>query len=228
MVTLVYAYFNNGSMLDLHLKVWAKYREKRKWKAVIVDDCSLKDPAKDHIVDVGFPVEIYRIHTDIPWNQDGARNLAMHHAEGWCLMTDMDHLLTPNNAERVLRLSKSEDTFYVPSRLLSDGSKYHRHPNSYLIHSGLFNLAGGYDEAFAGYYGTDSVFRSQLKRVGTRKDLDIPLVVYKREVIPDASTTQYGRKGSEYEVGANPELSRRKKLKPPPIKPLNFEWSRVC
>ncbi len=53
------------------------------------------------------------------------------------------------------------------------------------------------------------------------------LTVYGREVIPDASTTNYGRKGSEYQVSRNPVLRERKRLGPPPIPPLNFPWERL-
>lgn len=227
MLTLIYAYFENGSMLDLHLKTWSAYENKDQWKAIIVDDCSLRDPAETHIADVGFPVELYRIKTDIPWNQDGSRNLAMHQASGWCLMTDMDHLLRPLEAGQLLRLKKNDGHYYMPSRRLSDGSTYHRHPNSYLLNKGLYEYLGGYDEAYAGYYGTDGMFRERLSESAFRVDLDIPLFLYKREAIPDASTTDYGRKGSAYALSSRPDLVQRRKSHLPPIPPLNFEWERV-
>lgn len=229
-ITLVYAYYENGGMLDVHLKEWARYRNKDNFSAIIVDDCSHRDPAEDHLrgVDVGFPISLYQITTDIPWNQNGARNLAMTFADGWCFLTDMDHLLNAKNAERLLRYSLNSSRHYKPQRRLADGSKYHQHPNTYVIHRDLYWDAGGYDEAFCGYYGSDSTFRRQLKNISRCTNFEkIHTNLYKREVVPDASTTDFGRKDSSYHVSNSDELSRRRREHLPPIAPLNFEWHRI-
>jgi hypothetical protein len=125
-------------------------------------------------------------------------------------------------------MKKKSDRYYIPSRVLHDGTPYHAHVNSYLLTADLFRESGGYDEAFAGYYGTDSTFRRRIALFGRSVAIDIPLVLYRREVIPDASTTHYGRKGSAYHVSSNRALNERKRKGAPPITPLNFEWSRVC
>jgi len=228
MITLVYAYFNNGGMLDIHLKEWQKY--KGEWQAIIVDDCSMRDPALPHIKKnpPPFPFQLYRINTDIPWNQNGARNLAMTHAEGWCMMTDMDHLLTHSNAKSLSYFTLDPSCYYRPTRVLATGEPYKHHPNSYVLTQDMYWKAGGYDERFCGYYGSDSTFRRQLAKVGMLKDIQIPLVLHKREVVKDASTTEYGRKGTKYHIANNPEIRRLKKDNLSPIPPLNFEWERLC
>jgi len=231
-ITLVYAYYENGLMLDRHMLEWAAYPDdcKPNLKAIIVDDGSPKDPAIKHIKPVGFSVELFRIKQDIPWNQNGARNLAMTHASGWCLLTDMDHLLPINMVDKLLNMELKSGVYYIPSRIRAfDGLPYHRHPNSYVMNRELYWKVGGYDEAYAGYYGTDATFRNQLAaKGGGRCELDdFYLILYGREVIPDASTTAYGRKGSEYYIPNNIALKIRKKLNPPPIPPLNFDWERV-
>ena len=230
MITLIYAYFENGQMLDKHLDEWNLYSNKENFSAIIVDDCSKRDPAIDHLknIDFPFPIQLYRINTDIPWNQNGARNLAMTHAQGWCLMTDMDHLLSAENAQRLTKTALDPSKAYRPTRTRAvDGLPYKSHPNSYILTQDLYWKAGGYDEAFCGYYGSDSTFRSHLLKIAERVDLEIPLILFGREVIADASTIDYGRKGSEYHVSKNLEIKKRKKQKPEPIPPLNFEWERL-
>ncbi len=226
MITLVMAYYENGGMLDEHFKAWKEYKNKSNYKIILVDDGSPKDPAEGHIKDVGIPVELYRIKKDIPWNQNGARNLGMTHADGTCLITDMDHLLDSKNAENIIKYQWYKNKAYRPLRYKEGYGPYKRHPNTYVIHTDLYWKMGGYDESFCGWYGSDSTFRNQLGDKIIDMDL-FTMRLYGREIIPDASTTNYGRKKSKYQVGNNPELRRRKKENPPPIKPLNFDWERV-
>lgn len=227
-ITLVYPYFNNGSMLDLHLKEWNKYENKEMFSAIIVDDCSMRDPAEPHLIDVGFPISLYRITTDIPWNQNGARNLAMTYANGWCLITDIDHLLKRKHAKKFKDLKLENGYYYKPHRKLHDGLNYHKHPNSYILNYDLYWKAGGYDEDFCGYYGTDSTFRRQLEKNAVEGETEIVLSLYGRGVISDASTIEYGRKNSKYHVSNNERLKYKRKHGGTPIPPLNFDWYKVC
>lgn len=226
-LTLVMAYYENGKMLERHFKEWQSY-PKKDFKIILVDDGSKKDPAFNHIKETFFPLELYRINVDIPWNQNGARNLGMTHAEDWCLITDMDHLLSKEQFEILYNLDLDSDTHYVPGRKKANGEWYKRHPNSYVLTRNLYWKAGGYDESFSGYYGTDSTFRRQLISVSERIELQkkFYLTLFRRQDIKDASTRNYGRKGSKYQVGCNSELAKRKRLGLPPIPPLNFPWER--
>jgi predicted glycosyltransferase involved in capsule biosynthesis len=227
-ITLVMAYYENGGMLDRHFEEWKTY-PKKDFKVILVDDGSQNDPAINHIKKAKFPVELYRIKIDIPWNQNGARNLGMTHANGWCLLTDMDHLLSKDQFETLYKLKLSKDTHYVPGRKKANGEWYKRHPNSYIIHKDTYWKAGGYDEAFCGYYGTDATFRRQLGNTSKRVELEetFYLTLYGREVIADASTRNYGRKGTKYHTSRNPKLRARKRLNTLPIPPLNFPWERL-
>ena len=97
--TIVMAYYENPGMLAKHLAEWTQYddKDKARLSAVLVDDGSPRNPAEAAIRahgSVGFPITLLRVLENKPWNQDGARNLAMKIAEGWTLMTDMDHMLT--------------------------------------------------------------------------------------------------------------------------------------
>lgn len=227
------AYYENGTMLDRHMVEWAGYSTecKAKLNIILVDDGSPKDPALSHIKDVGISIQLYRIKKDIPWNQNGARNLAMTHADkGWCLLTDMDHLLPSNQLKKIFKVDWNLNQAYRPLRVKVDGSEYKRHPNTYLMTRKSYWGVGGYDESFAGYYGTDSTFRRRLNRTVKLIDTDhFHFVLYGREDIPDASTNpdRYGRKGTKFYVSHNKKLNLRKKLTPKPIAPLNFEWERI-
>jgi hypothetical protein len=216
-------------MLDRHIEEWSEYRIKDKFRAIVVDDGSSKDPALDHLggVDVGFPIELYRINVDIPWNQDGARNLGMHHADGWCLITDMDHLLNVKNAKKLATREVDQTLYYTLQRELQGGERYHPHPNTYFLTRDTYWKAGGYDESFRGYYGSDSVFQRQLEDTAETHKLPIALTLFKRDDIADASTTNYGRKNTEYHIANNPDLLLRRKTCPGPIPPLNFDWERL-
>lgn len=233
-ITLVYPYFNNGSMLDIQLGEWSKYANKECWKAIIVDDCSKTDPAIDHLkyVNVGFPIELYRINTDIAWNQHGARNLAMTHTEpdDWCLMTDMDHLLPRENADAIVNnLHLSNKFLYRPARKLILCDEPHKiHANTFLLQSKLFWSIGGYDERFSGLYGTDGHFRRRLLKAAKGVVMmDISIIMYTPDVIGDACTTEYGRKDSSFHAIKDPIYRKMYRRPQKPIKPLNFKWERL-
>jgi hypothetical protein len=220
MITIVMAYYNNPTMLKRHLEEWEKYQGG--FQAIIVDDDS-EEPALPILKDCPIPVQLYRVLIDKPWNQNCARNLGMTHAEGWCLMTDMDHLLTVEESSKI-HLGNPMRA-YKPRRVLPDGSEYKRHPNTYLLTKDLYWSCGGYDEAFCGYYGTDSTFRNQLGKRIVNTD-SFALTLYGRDVIHDASTRTLGRKGSEYYVGSNPHMKRRRKYGGTKVRQLNFPWER--
>lgn len=235
MITLVYTYYDNGGMLDRHFQEWDSYAPevKRNFRAVIVDDGSPNDPAIGHMKDPGFPVELYRIKENIPWNMMGARNLGMHVApEGWCLATDIDHLLTADNAQRLVELMPhiASGEYALLARRWADGRPLRRHPNSYLLERSTYWKCGGADEDYAGWWGGDSALRKALVAfAGQPGFIDkVWLTHYGRDDIPDASTREWGRRGSKWDWAKNPYLVAT--ASGPPYKarnPLRFNWERV-
>ena len=211
-------------MLWLHLDTWATYQPDVlcQMRFVIVDDGS-PEPAEPIVRDAlarnrePFQIWLFRVDVDMPWAWDHARNVAMHHipAGEWALLTDIDHLLTEPNARRLAEGKLKSGNFYIPSRRRAvDGQPYKAHPNSFVIQKELFWKAGGYEEMFVGYYGKDSCWNRQLDTVIGAKRCPWPeleLLLYGREVIPDASTSTLGRKGTSYHLGTVPALSRRKR-----------------
>lgn len=234
------AYYDNPGMLEVQYACWTQYPEyyRRRMSVVVVDDGSPRWPAGDVPRPAGLPeLSIYRVREDIPWHQDGARNLGAHVApEGWLFLTDMDHLLPPASLERLWHQATDAATFYTFDRhdaatgrpMLDSAGRHKPHPNTYAMQRDLYWQAGGYDEDFCGVYGTDGAFRKQLLQVGRHRHLPVPIVRYSREVVPDASTTTLDRKAyggpeRKREAHARKAEAGRKGQ----IRTLAFKWDRI-
>lgn len=239
-LALIYAYYDNPRMLEVQYGVWMRYPDylRRRCSFVVVDDGSPRWPAAD----VNRPeslehLSIYRVKKDIPWHQDGARNLGAHVApDGWLFLSDMDHVLPPDSLEALWRHAGDPGRFYTFDRhdaatgqpMLNAAGVHKPHPNTYAMTRSLYWLAGGYDEDFCGVYGTDGAFRKQLGRVGSHCHLRVPIVRYSREVVPDASTTtlcrkEYGGVEAKRAAHARKEQAGRSGR----ILTLAFEWERA-
>lgn len=225
-------------MLERHLEEWARYplHVKQHFRAVIVDDGSPGDPAIEHLTPDSLPltsIELYRIKQNIPWNVGGARNLGMDRApDGWCLLTDIDHLLEKAAAIELLNcLALFEAAeFGTFARRWADGRKLHSHPNSFLLQRSLYWKVGGCDEDWSGWWGAgEQVFRKTLHHHG--REIALPTVYlthFGRDDIADASTREWGRRGSEWDWRNNPKLVAKAKRAPyRPENPLRFEWEKV-
>jgi hypothetical protein len=237
MITIVMPYYENGGMLERHLQEWESYAPhvKESFRAVIVDDGSPNDPAIKHMRDPGFHVELWRIKQNVPWNIPGARNLGMHVApKGLCLLTDIDHLLSAKDAELLaatIYVAGKPRTAYTMQRRWADGRPLHPHPNSYVLERYLYWQAGGTDEDFSGRWGAgEAAFRKSLNVTARNIVLlnDVYLTHYGRDDIPDASTREWGRKGSAWDYNHDPKL--KAKARGPaykPENPLRFDWEQV-
>ena len=242
MISLVIPYYMNPSMLR------AQYANFRTWpskvrkgiKIIIVDDGSPRDPAANVPRPYGLPeIEIYEVLIDKPWHQHGARNLGAHVADpGWLLLTDMDHMLEAEPATDLFNMVVQERLdqrgCYMLDRIEADTREPTRapngvikpHPNSFVLTRDLYWQIGGYDERATGIYGTDRLFRQRAFEIGMGMHLDLALVRFWRDIVPDASTTTLPRK-----EGRDPVL--RKKIMdeiardPEARKVLDFEWQRV-
>lgn len=236
---LVYPYYENPGMLREQLTVWSEWPKELADRVtiILVDDGSQKDPAEP-VVRAALPhfplplIRLYRVLINIPWNQNGAHNLGFHVADdGWCLSTDIDHIVTAAQLNTILALPVNKDCYYTfGRRRVSDMSTvFKRHPNSWLLTKELYWKSGGYDEDFAGFYGSDSQFRKALALVG--KHIPLPdacyLVVYDEHDIPDANTREWGRKDSPYHSARNATLAKKRQRAYKAENPLRFPWERV-
>lgn len=196
-VTVVLAYYENPGMLKRQLAAFRALPKdlKKRLALIVVDDGSPLAPAAAE--PIGMPLEVWRIEVDVRWNQDAARNLGAHHAASdWLLLTDMDHLVPEDTLRRVVFEPGIEPRRVYRFGRVSEPARlpYKPHPNSWLMTRDMFWSIGGYDEALAGYYGTDADFGRRVRAAAEVIDLAEVLVRVPRDVTPDASTTTYKRK----------------------------------
>lgn len=237
--TIVMPFYLNSGMLALQYANWAGWPQalKDKFEIIIIDDGS-PEPAVDVPRPEGLPaLRMYRVLKDMPWHQHAARNLGAHKAhQGWMLLTDMDHVLTEENAIELTNTFLDEKTIYMLARVeantglptMNNGVPK-PHPNSFVVTKKMFWKIGGYDEDYSGIYGTDGLFRSRAFAKATRGHLSgVALHRYWTDLVPDASTTTLQRKEGR-EPGARDRVTSEKAMRGESdvIKVLQFEWEKV-
>lgn len=234
-ITYIAAYYENPGMLVEQQRFWRAYPEALKacFHAIITDDCSPTRPALPHVEPTGIASFILnRTKVDVRWNWLFGRNLGVSQATtDWVLLTDIDHVLPEETLEVLTREPFSDRMVYRLSRVDAPHlTPYKPHPNTWFLTRAMFDRIGGYDERFSGFYGSDADFRERvLEATGNRiVMLKEPLIRYPREVIPDASTTTYGRK--ERQDAVNIPRIREAREAIPDWKPLRltFPWERLC
>lgn len=238
-LTLCLPYYMNAGMLKLQLGYLRSLPPAilDQLAVIVVDDGSPDGEAQGE--PIGCPLTIYRIGVDIRWNQDAARNIAAFKAvTKLLLLTDMDHIVPRETYEAVLAEKLNKLFVYRFSRetldaISEDGrwrrTPYKPHPNSWLLSSKMYRAIGGYDERFAGHYGTDAEFRDRAAKVSLKIVLrDDTLIRVPRSTIPDASTTTYQRKGAAEDVGAIQRI-KAQRAEDPEWKPLvlTFPYTQI-
>jgi hypothetical protein len=176
-IGIVFAYYENPTMLALQWKTMAEYSSELKehLEVIVVDDGSPQFPASEVERPRDLPKHsLFRIDYDIRWNQDAARNIGAHEAtSNFLLVTDIDHLVPAAMLETLLRFSGDEAKFYTFPRIkFDDGTAREPHPNSYFMTRALYWRIGGHDEDFAGIYGKDYLFRKRAQRLSGEVEIE--------------------------------------------------------
>lgn len=238
-LTLIYPYYDNPSMLKVQLEHLARLPAdvRERLHLIVVDDGSPRCPLKSYIwsapwnIGGSFGLASFRrfqILVDVRWNWIAARNLAMDRADTeWRLMTDIDHMVPEATFRRIMFGELETENAYRFSRVdAPDLTPYKPHPNSWLLTGKRFARAGGYDERFSGFYGSDGEWRDRLTAEAKEVVL-LPevLIRYPREVISDASTTSYGRKEKQDAEGVA-KVRAAIKADPTPHR-LTFPWEEL-
>lgn len=198
-LTIILPYYMNGGMLQEQIRTFNTYPQdvQEKLELIVVDDCSpLGNRAIDYVQILdnkpkGYDFKLYRILTDLRWNWLECRNLGAQEASSsWILLTDIDHIIPIKTMALLMKTEMDPRSFYTFPRInWKDNSAYHPHPNSYLMTKKLYWRIGGYDESFAGHYGTDGMWRRRCEELAAHVFLtDCPLARVSRDDIPDAST----------------------------------------
>jgi glycosyltransferase involved in cell wall biosynthesis len=225
-VTIVMPYYRNPLFLRAHIERWSALPAdlKSHLAAIVVDDGSPEQTAQEavHGLLMPFPVRLFRIEKDVRWNWLAARNIGMNHADGWCVLTDMDHVIPRETLEAVVFGLHDPSVIYRFSRREHDGRKIHPHPNSVLMTREMFWKVGGYDEALSGHYGTDGDWRRRCARTAKIRTLIDELERHEYE--QDSSTTHYLRKQPQ-DAGKKAIIAKRGKGWKP--KTLSFKYHEV-
>lgn len=234
-ITLIIPYYRAPQMLRKQMEVARSYPPGL--RVIVVDDGS-PEPA---VIPQMENVDLYRILEDIPWNREQARNLGAYVAgTPWIIQIDIDHILPPECAERLLQHDLNPKTWYRFPRFrigraddtrkkdaLPPDAEYGQikeHVDSYLVRRSAF-LDSPYNEFFSGCLGGGGAFLARLERLygpSSSLPLDVHLNVFTKDVIEDASITTLSRDTSEYkrrkrEIGKD---DRPKKM-------LLHPWTRI-
>jgi hypothetical protein len=214
-VTFIYPYYCNAKFLERQIDGWLNYPSSlRKYlSAVVVDDGSPEGCKAEDVLRNAkhrpFFIRLFNIDVDIRFNWIAARNIAMLYAvHGWCLGTDMDHIIPQQTAEALVWRKHDLNVIYRLRRFEHTGEEIHPHPNSWFMTKQTFWKFGGYDESFSGYCGTDGEARRRWIRTASIKTLPEHLVRY--EYVDDSSTVRYKRKQPE-DAAVQRILKERKK-----------------
>jgi len=197
-IQFVYPYYENPSFLERQLHLWESYPADllALLQVIVVDDGSPRHHAFDVVrsqLRISFALRVFRIEVDVRWNWLAARNVGMNHvAEGWCVLTDMDHMIPAVTAARLSGCDHDPGTIYRFTRREQAGELIHPHPNSMFMTRAMFWRVGGYDEALSGHYGTDGDWRRRC--AATAKVLTLSDELRRYEHIGDSSTIDYKRK----------------------------------
>lgn len=241
-LTLVMPYYENPGMLAKQYTEWERWpaEVQESIMVILVDDGSQLVPADRVNRSLHLPgIQIWRVDEDRPWHQHAARNLGAHVApDGWLLMTDMDHILTAENAESLLRRLPKMDAqaIYTLHRVeadtgedtLNERGQKKPHPNSFVLTRELYWRIGGYDEDYCGVYGTDSLFKRRAFAVGRKEHLKkVALVRYWRDLITDASTNAPRKEGRDPNALERIRAAKIARGEPDTVKVLQFKWERV-
>lgn len=220
-VTFIYPYYENPVFLRRQVQNWLDYPLKLRQhvKVIVVDDGSPKFTAQRALRGDAAPkfLRLFRVEVDVRWNWLAARNIGAHHAaDGWLLLTDMDHVVPADTLDSLINGEYSSSTIYRFSRREHTGVPIHPHPNSWFMTRKMYWRVGGYDEALSGHYGTDGEYRRRC--AATAPVIILPYPLERHEYQGDSSTTHYLRKQPEDAAGKALARSRRG------IKPLTLTF----
>jgi hypothetical protein len=223
-VTLLLPYYENQGMLAMQLEQLSTYDPEtlQAFRLIVVDDGSQQHPA--HISSCPVPFELYRCLVDVRWNWIFCRNLAVSRVDTeWILMTDIDHLVPASTARALVFDEHAPDVAYTFSRISARSREPERsHANSWFMTRALFDRVGGYDERFAGCYGSDFDFATRVRATAAIAQLPSELERVPRSLVADASTTAYTR---TERIGRIPKILRQRGDEKPLR--LTFPWERV-
>jgi glycosyltransferase involved in cell wall biosynthesis len=226
-VTFIYPYYENPVFLLTQMTRWRQYADTLKpyLSVIVVDDGSPTAPARKALkLQPPMPfLRMFRIDVDVRWNWLAARNIGFHHAsDGWCLVTDMDHVVPEATLEALVYGLHDPKVAYAFTRCEHTGPLVNPHSASFFLTRQMFWKVGGYDEALSGHYGTDGTYRRELAKHARIQILKDELVRY--EYVADSSSDLKRKDKADKDVVKKLVAARGKSWRP---KVLSFPYREV-
>lgn len=233
-ITLIHPYYENPEMFKKQQIMWSEMPEDllEKTHFIVVDDCSKDEPIEKHILkDLNINLSCYRVKVKIRWNWLMCRNLAAYLAkDGYLFLSDMDHALPEDSLRKLHDMDKNPNKFYLFHRVdAPDMTPYKAHPNTYFMHKNLYWAIGGYDETYAGHYGTDGMYRKRcIKKAGQALHSECVVVRYPGDLMPDGRTQDFERKENRHPAALKRVLQLKEVLgEQDLIRVIQCPWEKV-
>jgi len=163
-LSIISHFYNHPERVEGQVAYWAGIPDqiKPQIEFVLVDDCSEDVPT---LPTNNLDLRLFRVISDIPWNQGGARNLGAVQACGeWGLFFDIDQKLDLATLPMLLanldRLDPKAMYYLRIKELVNvlNGENLSNHPNTFLVNMRTFRAHGMYDEDFCGHYGYEDLY----------------------------------------------------------------------
>ena len=201
LVTLAMATYGQPQMLDVWFETLRTYPQVllKQMELLIVDDCG--DPPVEIPDDITqlLKCRLYRATENIPWNQPGARNLALDMTKTkLILFVDPDMVFPSEMMNRMLlaglKLPAGEVIRFILKHRKT-GKLDRSSPNTWFCHVADFLAINGYDEDFCGNKGWSDVQLLDVMKTYYRihHRADLVAEFYDVGEIPDAMVTTLER-----------------------------------
>jgi hypothetical protein len=173
-----------------------------KMELVIVDDCGEPPVEIPEDIQAMLPCQLFRVTKDIPWNQPGARNLALEHARTkLILFVDPDMVFPAGMMNKMLLAGLALEEhrvirFQLRHRLgHAKGHIDSSSPNTWFLHVADFKRVGGYDEDYCGHKGWSDVQLLDIMKTvfKVRHDPTLFAEFYSRKEVDDADVQSLDR-----------------------------------
>lgn len=227
-LSIISHYYNHPQMVQDQIAYWETLPDSflSQVEFILVDDCSEKTPA---IRPTKLNLRVYRVITDLPWNQAGARNLGAFNATGeWALYFDIDQRFFADPMAAVIANLDRLDTmgmYYLKIKELIDitvNKPLDFHPNTFLVNLAKFKQHAMYDEDFVGHYGYEDLYMPQVwEKQGGKRVLFNDAIFFEDM---DFGTTNLNRDLSRNLALAQKKMAEGYKR---PVGILRFEWEQI-
>lgn len=227
-LSIISHYYNHPEMVQNQIAYWETLPDSflSQVEFILVDDCSEKTPV---IRPTKLNLKVYRVITDLPWNQAGARNLGAFNASGeWALYFDIDQRFYADPMAAVIANLDQLDKlglYYLKIKELIDitvNKPLDCHPNSFLVNLAKFKQHAMYDEDFVGHYGYEDLYMPQVwEKQGGKRALFNNAIFFE--------DLAFGTINLNRDLSRNLALAQKKMAEGSkrPIGILRFEWEQI-